>query len=222
MSDGRSLVKSGLLATAARCGPVRNALLRMLPLQQAWLTKPDLWDRQYAAGGWAWLNSDSERVHNHIIAACCGRRGAEAAILDVGCGEGVLHGILRGLGYGRYVGIDVAPTAIDRVASRTDARTRFQVADARSFETAERFDIVVLNEVLYCFPDPPAVARHLSRLLATTGCLIVSMAESGLRESLRNQKIWNDIGCGPQPIDDDILLRTAGVSRQIRILRPLA
>jgi SAM-dependent methyltransferase len=222
MSDPKSLVKSALLAAAARSDPVRSVLRRMLPPEEGRLPEPDQWDREYAAGGWAWLNSDSERVHNHIIAACCGRRGAEAAILDVGCGEGVLHAILRRFGYGRYVGIDIAPTAIDHVASRSDARTRFQVADARSFETAERFDIVVLNEVLYYFPDPPVVVRHLSRLLVEEGCLIVSMAESGVREAIRNQQIWNDLGRGPQPIDDDILLRTAGISRQIRMLRPLA
>ena len=79
---------------------------------------------------------------------------AAARILDVGCGEGPLLEPLRQLGVGRYLGIDVAETVIERAQKLADRNTRFLAADAESYTTDERFDAIVFNESLYYFEDP--------------------------------------------------------------------
>lgn len=211
------ILKNTCLSVSSRCPPLRDGLLRLLKPPEHFFPDQARWEREYASGGWDWLKSDDERVHNHVIAAYCARFGPDAAILDVGCGEGVLHDMLARAGYRRYVGIDISPTAIERMASRSDSRTRFLVANAETLALQDQFDIVVLNEVLYYFRDPMAVLTRLRTMISTGACIIISMADVGFRATLRHQKIWQDIET-VMPVLDGISLRYArGLCRTIRI-----
>lgn len=210
------LLKNACLSVSSRCPPLRDALLRLLQPPEYFFPDQARWDREYASGGWEWLKGHDERVHNHIIAAYCARFGPDAAILDVGCGEGVLHDMLARAGYRQYVGIDLSPTAIERMASRHDSRTRFLVADAETLALQDRFDIVVLNEVLYYFRDPIAVLTRL-RAMVSGGACIISMADVGFRATLRNQKIWHDTAADMPILDGMSLSYTKGLRRTIRI-----
>lgn len=209
------IAKRAILTLSAHCAPLRDGLLRAMPPRDRMGQYSDRWEREYAANGWAWLNNNSERLHNHLIAAYCSRLGPDASVLDVGCGEGVLQAILERFGYARYLGIDVAATAVARMASRADGRTRFQVADATTFTTDERFDAVVLNEVLYYFADPAAVLARLARLAHVRGYLVVSMAQVGMRDALLNQRIWRDADRLLHPVDRVSLRYAGGGSRTI-------
>jgi len=163
------LAKSLLPLTAGiRWSPLLNLLSRLLPSKNA--PVPD-WDDEYASGGWDWLSNIGQAPHNYVIAGYCRHLMPQATILEVGCGQGTLHAILHQIGYRLYVGIDVSEFAIRRAASRTDDRTRFFVAQGECFETDERFDIIVLNEVLYYFRRPMAVIAHLSALFARAASL---------------------------------------------------
>jgi 2-polyprenyl-3-methyl-5-hydroxy-6-metoxy-1,4-benzoquinol methylase len=196
---------------------LRDALLRLLPAPEHFFPDQARWEHEYAGGGWEWLKSDDERLHHHIIAAYCDRFGPDAAILDVGCGEGVLHAMLERSGYRRYVGIDISETAIDRMASRSDSRTCFLAANAEALALPERFDVVVVNEVLYYFRDPMAVLARLGTMVSAGACIIVSMAETGFRATLRNQKIWRDLETSLRLLDGISLHYAKGLSRTVRI-----
>lgn len=209
-------LKNACLSASSRCPPLRNGLLRFLRPPPHFFPDEAQWDSEYATGRWEWLKCDDERVHNYIIAAYCTRFGPDAAILDVGCGEGVLHNLLTRDGYRQYVGIDLSSTAIDRMASRRDNRTHFLVANAETLALEARFDIVVLNEVLYYFRDPIAALSRL-RAMAPAGVFIISMADLGFRATLRIQRIWQDIGASMPMLDGTSLRYAKGLHRTIRI-----
>lgn len=210
------ILKNACLSVSSRCPPLRDGLLRLLKPPEHFLADKAQWDREYASGGWEWLKSDDERVHNYIIAAYCTRFGPDAAILDVGCGEGVLHGLLARAGYRQYVGIDVSQTAIERMASRADSRTRFLVANAETLALQDQFDLVVINEVLYYFRDPMATLARL-RAMVPAGAFIISMADVGFRATLRIQRMWQDIETAMPMLDGISMCYAKGLRRTVRI-----
>jgi len=209
-------LKNAFLKASSRCPPLRDGLLRLLRAPEHFFPDQAQWDREYATGGWEWLKSDDERVHNYIIAAYCTRFGPDAAILDVGCGEGVLHDLLARTGYRHYVGVDLSPTAIERMAPRTDSRTRFLVGNAETLALETEFDIVVINEVMYYFRDPIAVLNRL-RAVVPAGVFIISMADVGFRATLRIQRIWQDIDAAMPMLDGMSMHYARGLHRTIRI-----
>lgn len=99
-----------------------------------------------------------------------------ATILEIGSGIGALHMELLKAGATTAVGIDISPAQID--AARTLARQQgledavvYHVTDF--VESAEEFvdaDIVILDKVICCYPNMPALvtasAKHSRRVLA--------------------------------------------------------
>jgi SAM-dependent methyltransferase len=133
------------------------------------------WEEKYSSGGWEFMRGTYELPRYASIAALASRFRPAAAILDVGCGEGLLQDALRPLGYERYLGIDLAEAAIAQAFARLDERTRFVAADAEHFTTEERFDVVIFNECVHYFRDPVRTVASYESYLATGGLFIVSV-----------------------------------------------
>ena len=95
-------------------------------------------------------------------------------VLDVGCGTGLLRARLDGTGVGDYVGVDLSPTAIEAAERRRLPRSRFVVGDAAALDLG-RFDVVVLNEMLYYIEDVDGFFERLCALLEPSGLLLISM-----------------------------------------------
>ena len=95
-------------------------------------------------------------------------------VLDVGCGTGLLRARLDGTGVGDYVGVDLSPTAVEAAERRRLPRSRFVVGDAAALDLG-RFDVVVLNEMLYYVDDVDGFFERLCDLLEPSGLLLVSM-----------------------------------------------
>lgn len=101
-----------------------------------------------------------------------------AAVLDVGCGSGVLAVAAAVLGAGRVEGIDISPAAVETTranAQLNGVEGQVDVSTAPLAEVAEReddrFDVVVANILA---PALVALADDLRRVLAPAGVLIVS------------------------------------------------
>ncbi len=87
-------------------------------------------------------------------------------ILDVGCGEGYMLAAIADAGVdAELAGLDLNPEAIADARARLGERARLEVRDARELaDLGERFDLVMMLEVLEHLDDPAAMLPLLGRL----------------------------------------------------------
>lgn len=104
--------------------------------------------------------------HFHATAARLVRSVSPATILDVGCGEGYVLEALRNAGVGaKLVGIDLSEEAIADARARLGDAATFRVQDAHALcESDERFDLVMMLEVLEHIDSPRRMLETLARL----------------------------------------------------------
>src|SRR4029079_1780208 len=98
------------------------------------------------------------------------------AILDVGCAGGTM---LKSLPpHRRYVGTDIS-TYATTVAHDAFPNKSFVAVDLREFTSAEKWDAIVFNEVLYYLPCDEALAQvsRYSTMLSPRGIILVSMKD---------------------------------------------
>jgi len=92
-------------------------------------------------------------------------------VLDVGCGQGLLLGFLRDLGFENISGIDMSPAAVECARQKNlDVR----VAGIFDYQAEEPPDVVVLSEVFEHLDDPKAALEVVSSWLAPGGILYAS------------------------------------------------
>lgn len=101
-----------------------------------------------------------------------------AAVLDVGCGAGLLSEALARSG-ARVTAIDMAPDLIKvaklhRLESGVEVDYRLQSAEALAAESPAAFDAVTCMEMLEHVPDPAAILSACATLLKPGGRLVVS------------------------------------------------
>jgi 2-polyprenyl-3-methyl-5-hydroxy-6-metoxy-1,4-benzoquinol methylase len=187
---------------------------RLLPLLAAEeVPSPARWEREYASGRWSYLGGIDELAHYSVIVGYYAFLKPGGSVLDVGCGEGILQARLSPHGYCRYLGIDFAAGAIDQMAARRDPATEFRVADAASFTTSEKFDVIIFNESLYYFRDPISIVERYLDFLASNGIIIVSM------EVARNRvAIWNATGTVLNAVDETTVFNGAGLGWTIKAM----
>lgn len=133
------------------------------------------WDAQYAAGRWAYLGELPELARFSVLAGYLRHFKPGGAILDVGCGEGVLAKRLGAGDYRRYVGVDLSGAAIEKAARSGAPNTAWTAADGQSYAPTETFDAIVFNEVLYFFSDPPGTVERYTHALNEGGVLLLSI-----------------------------------------------
>jgi 2-polyprenyl-6-hydroxyphenyl methylase/3-demethylubiquinone-9 3-methyltransferase len=153
--------------------------LGVLPHQpEQWSTEQ--WTDAYGSGQLEYYGTLDELARYSLLAGYVGfffpprPDGAAPRVLDVGCGTGLLRARLEGTGIGEYVGVDLSPTAVEAAERRQLARSRFVVGDVGELELG-RFDLVVLNEMLYYVEDVEGFLGRLGGLLEPSGLLLVSM-----------------------------------------------
>jgi ubiquinone/menaquinone biosynthesis C-methylase UbiE len=98
-------------------------------------------------------------------------------VLDVACGTGIVARLARErLGAGaRVVGVDVSPQMLAVARGIVpDIHWREGQAAALPVKDGELFDVVVCHQGFQFFPDKPAAARELRRVLAPGGRLAVA------------------------------------------------
>ncbi len=131
------------------------------------------WDDQYSGGRWAFLASAGERARFAVMVGLLSE-ATDPAVLDVGCGDGVLYQRFRVYGCSRYVGIDLSHVAVTRAAAAAGPEASFAAADAATYQPEGTFDAIVFNEMLYYLHDPIAAVRRYAEALRPGGRLIVS------------------------------------------------
>lgn len=153
----------------------RVGVLRYQP--ERWTTEQ--WNEAYTARALDYYAELNELARYSVIGGYVRWFTGVAApnrpgILDVGCGTGLLREHLEGVEFSQYVGVDLSDAAIRAATARAHPRSRFLVGDVSNVDLG-RFDIAVLNEVLYYAPKPLQFLARMRSILHPRGALIVSM-----------------------------------------------
>jgi 2-polyprenyl-3-methyl-5-hydroxy-6-metoxy-1,4-benzoquinol methylase len=131
--------------------------------------------RHNTNGRWDYLENLSELARFSIVVGYCAFLKPKSSILEVGCGSGILMRRLRVVGYSSYFGVDLSREAIERTKWDQNENTRFDVANAETFEPSESYDVIVFNEMMYFLIDPKGAFMRFAKHLHPTGIVIVSM-----------------------------------------------
>lgn len=111
-------------------------------------------------------------------------------ILDVGCGRGRLLSILKSVGPPTWTlsGIELDGEAVSEVRRLGFSAEQTTI---ERYEPAERFDLIVLQQVIEHVRDPRAVARGLARLLAPGGVVVLETPDlAGWDYGLFRRGLW--------------------------------
>lgn len=181
---------------------------------------PSSWDREYREGKWGRLNEVSEIGRYGLIAAYVRRFGTGGQLLDLGCGEGILHRYVYPF-ISSYTGIDASLSALSRAEVEAgQGRTLCADLDGYPLEELGHFDVAVANEVLYHLVDPLAMVRRAHRHLGHGGVLVVSMFDPPSSSRWRNivGDIWEGLdSCGwPRLASSRVSNAEDGLSWNIR------
>ncbi|MEU5551155.1 class I SAM-dependent methyltransferase [Micromonospora sp. NPDC047793] len=159
---------SRLRTTAGLLGAPVRALVRRSPRLNA-----VLWDAQYALGMWGYLD---EAGDGSVPLSLIETWAPQPAILDLGCGTSVNLALRRGR-YRHYHGVDISRRAIGtaRALRRPDAS--YAVADIRTYTPPDRYDAILLREVIYYLSVPEAadLLRRLPGMLTARGRILVQI-----------------------------------------------
>jgi 2-polyprenyl-3-methyl-5-hydroxy-6-metoxy-1,4-benzoquinol methylase len=193
---------------------VQDLLFKLLPYRPIRVCREN-WEREYESHDWDCLKGIGELAHYSVIVGYCEYFDKLGAVLDVGCGEGILQERLRRCEYSRYVGIDISAEAIRRASRRQDETTRFVQADVATYEPDQRFDTIIFNECMYYLEDPLAVLRKFEAALTDGGLFIVSM-----HETERSRRLWKTLESVHVVEDEVIVTNHSRVSWAIKVLNP--
>ena len=195
----------------------RRWLSHVLPYRKLAASKAKL-EADYAAGKWDYLAGIGELARFSVVAGYCHFLRPGGAILELGCGEGILAGRLDPARFAAYLGVDIAEEAIRRAGERASDKVRFTCADAASWLPAERFDLVVFHECLEYFDDPLAIPRRFEAALAPAGLYIVSMF-IGV-DTARTRRIWKWLDTAYETVDSTRVTNHRGMTWIVKALTP--
>lgn len=162
--------------------------------QIASLLPQDLQDRvadaYFGRLGTAAMRRTRQRIH-WVCEHATGKR-----ILDVRCGQGVAA-LLLGREGRRVLGLDVSPQAVSEALALLDnelpaviAGVSFRCADFLSYDFGdERFDSVLMSEVLEHLIDPQAFLEKAATLLHAEGTLVVTVP-FGIDDSFDHKRTY--------------------------------
>lgn len=159
----------------------------------------DGWSGTYDVDLAAW----SYQAPARVAATVLDRRPEAAAVLDVGCGTGLVGRELRSRGYaGRLTGLDLSAESLARAES-LGGYDVLRVADLQQPLPVEddAVDAVVCVGVMTYLPDVEAVWRELARVARPGGLVVVTQREDlweardcqAVVDRLRDEGAWEPV-----------------------------
>ena len=143
-------------------------------------TKQAIWDNEFAAGQWDYL----ERTSEDPVYGYLNRYAYQGSVLDLGCGSGNTGCEMEYSRYDRYTGVDISAQAVRRAEARSknagrQKKNEYFCDDIALFEPRERYDVILFRESLFYVPRTKVVGL-LDRYrpwLTERGVFIVRMCD---------------------------------------------
>lgn len=135
------------------------------------------WDQQFELGIWDFM-LQSPQIHTPKIGELIIKRGLNHAVLDYASGNGGLTQVLRANKFprGKYLGVDLSTVAIAN-AQKNNPEYKFITTEEFWSQNENKYDIIVLSEVLYCLNYKDLMPK-LEKYLQPGGVFIVSVYKS--------------------------------------------
>lgn len=112
------------------------------------------WNRQYRKGRWENLKNEREAKRYFQIIEFFKTYGPNRpAILDIGCGDGVLNQRMGDFEFEYFLGVDFSSVSIEKAKAKNFPKAEFLNEDAIKFQPTRNFDIIIFNEAFYYIPD---------------------------------------------------------------------
>ena len=141
-------------------------------------------------GDWQRLNHEFEQVRYQVIANLLKTHALNGAVLDVGCGMGILR---QHVTTGSYTGLEPSSKAFALAVSNPSAEIIHSTAEAFDAK-GRKWDAVVMSELLYYCDDPIAVLKKYCEALAAKGVFVLSIYQK--RHSIKS---WVRYWLGGRP-----------------------
>ena len=119
----------------------------------------------------------------HIFFADCIERmkcrdRSTISVLDAGCGDGYWLDRLSNIRGVKFTGVDSNPLRVERAKTAVPDAVILH-ADLAKFETDERFDIILLNQVIEHVEDDVVLLQKLHSHLRSDGVLLLGTTNEG-------------------------------------------
>ncbi|RRB00795.1 class I SAM-dependent methyltransferase [Larkinella rosea] len=158
----------------------------------------DRWNYQYDKGLWDGLKGLDELARFSVIVGYIKYlKPGQPEILEIGCGEGLLQQRLQTQNYGRFVGMDIADSAIQTAQALADEKCTYLVADMDLYQPSGQFDIIVFNESIYYSKHPLKTLQRYATYLKANGLLIVT-----INNHKHSDELWDSIKGGFELLDE--------------------
>lgn len=97
------------------------------------------------------------------------------SLLELGLGHGITASVFE-RHFKRHIVVDASPAVIDNFRQRfPDSKVEIVESYFESFDTPERFDVIVFGYILEHVDDPVLILKHFRRFLAPGGRMFVTV-----------------------------------------------
>jgi 2-polyprenyl-3-methyl-5-hydroxy-6-metoxy-1,4-benzoquinol methylase len=178
-----------------------------------------IWEKQYNDNEWDFLFSEDEKEHYRAIITQIKHYNTKPALLDIGCGHGVLYNYFNKALTSDfdYVGIDISENAIKKATEKFSG-VDFKAIDYDYEMLTGQFNIIIFNEVLYYFVKPLKILhKAIKENLCAGGVLIVSMYND---DKGKNELIWKNIDEHFKVLTKEVVQNDKGVAWTIKTITP--
>jgi SAM-dependent methyltransferase len=119
--------------------------------------------------------------------------GGAGSLLELGLGHGITTGVFE-QHFKRHVVVDASPAVIENFRQKFP-RSKVEIAESyfETFDTPERFDVVVFGYILEHVDDPVAILKHFRRFLAPGGRMFLTVPNA----EVLNRKLGHLAGLLP-------------------------